>query len=214
MLGCRAPCGTSSRTPGEARRAPSRFALLLSAGSAWAQPDATPAGDGAGSGSGSAVAAPADAPTTGGPGTPGTGTGSAASTPVNPPAVIEHPNVDDRERARDVDRELTAGSRRRLDPDRGFRFGSYGRVIAGTDLRGGKPERIAIVAHGPRIVEPSYLELEFSYGFVAPTRRRRHRSRPVVTLAFDGTLFHETGEFDAHPALRNMFLDARHVARA
>ena len=33
--------------------------------------------------------------------------------------------------------------------------------------------------------------------------------RPVITLAFDGTLFHETGEFDAHPALRNVFLDAQ-----
>ena len=45
--------------------------------------------------------------------------------------------------------------------DRGFRFGSYGRVIAGTDLRGGKPEKILVVAHGPRIVEDSYLELDF-----------------------------------------------------
>src|SRR5690349_5453934 len=33
----------------------------------------------------------------------------------------------------------------------GFRFGSYGRAIAGTDLRGGKPEKVNIVAHGPRI---------------------------------------------------------------
>jgi maltoporin len=33
--------------------------------------------------------------------------------------------------------------------------------------------------------------------------------RPVVTLAFDGTLFHDTGEFDAHPAIRNMYLDAK-----
>src|SRR5947207_13955472 len=37
-----------------------------------------------------------------------------------------------------------------LAPDAGFRFGSYGRVIAGTDLRGGKPEQLLIVAHGPR----------------------------------------------------------------
>jgi maltoporin len=33
-----------------------------------------------------------------------------------------------------------------------------------------------------------------------------------VTLAFNSTLFHETGKFDAQPALRNMFLDA-HVSR-
>jgi len=35
------------------------------------------------------------------------------------------------------------------------------------------------------------------------------RLRPVVTLAFDGTLFHDTGDFDARPALRNMFLEAQ-----
>jgi maltoporin len=31
--------------------------------------------------------------------------------------------------------------------------------------------------------------------------------RPVVTLAFDDTLFHDNGNFDAQPALRNMFLE-------
>ena len=202
--------------------------LVLSASSAWAQPDAAPppaaAGSAAGStsaagsaadssaGAGSAAGpvAPAEAPTTGGPGTPGTGTGSAASTPVNPPAVIEHANADDRDRAHELDRERAQDLERRLDPDRGFRFGSYGRVIAGTDLRGGKPEKIAIVAHAPRIVEPSYLELETSYGFVTD---HGVKIRPLVTLAFDGTLFHETGQFDAHPALRNMFVEAQ-VARA
>jgi hypothetical protein len=92
-----------------------------------------------------------------------------------------------------------------LGGDRGFRFGSYGRVIAGTDLHGGKPEKILVVAHGPRIVEDSYLELDVSYGFVTP---HGAKLRPVITLAFDGTLFHDTGQFDAHPALRNLFLDA------
>jgi maltoporin len=91
----------------------------------------------------------------------------------------------------------------------GFRFGSYGRAIAGADLRGGKPANVNIVAHGPRIVEDSYLELELSYGFVRPQRDDYVVLRPIITLAFDGTLFHDTGEFDAHPALRNMFLDAR-----
>ena len=93
-----------------------------------------------------------------------------------------------------------------VDPDVGFRFGSYGRMIAGTDLRGGKPESANVVAHGPRIVEPSYLELELSYGFVT---QRSLVLRPVITLAFNGTLFHETGEFDAQPALRNVFLEAQ-----
>jgi LamB porin len=95
-------------------------------------------------------------------------------------------------------------------PDEGFRFGSYGRAVAGSDLRGGKPEKLLIVAHGPRIVEDSYLELEFSYGFVRPRASDGYIVlRPVVTLAFDGTLFHQTGEFDATPAIRNLYLDAR-----
>ncbi len=91
----------------------------------------------------------------------------------------------------------------------GFRFGSYGRVLAGTDMRGGKPDKILVVAHGPRIVEDSYLELEFSYGFLRKGTDNDIVIRPVITLAFDGTLFHDTGEFDAQPALRNMFLDGR-----
>lgn len=90
--------------------------------------------------------------------------------------------------------------------DKGFRFGSYGRILAGTDLRGGKPESANIVAHGPRIVEDSYLELELSYGFDTPSGKRL---RPVITLAFDSTLFHDTGDFDAQPALRNVFLEAQ-----
>jgi maltoporin len=90
--------------------------------------------------------------------------------------------------------------------DLGFRFGSYGRILAGSDLRGGKPEAANVVAHGPRIVEDSYLELDFSYGAETPTGLRL---RPVITLAFDGTLFHDTGNFDAQPALRNLFLDAQ-----
>jgi hypothetical protein len=90
-------------------------------------------------------------------------------------------------------------------PPDGFRFGSYGRVLAGTDLRGGKPESANVVAHGPRVVEKSYLELDFSYGFDSPSGKRL---RPVMTLAFDSTLFHETGNFDAQPALRNVFLEA------
>ena len=91
--------------------------------------------------------------------------------------------------------------------DLGFRFGTYGRVLAGSDLRGGKPEPANIVAHGPRIVERSYLELDFSYGLEAP--QTGMRLRPVVTIAFDGTLFHDNGNFDARPALRNVYLDAQ-----
>lgn len=110
------------------------------------------------------------------------------------------------ERARVHDAAKPQADQRAEDDagDTGFRFGSYGRVIAGTDLRGGRPEPVNVVAHGPRIVEPTYLELDFQYLF---------RStgglwvRTVTTLAFGDRLFHETGEFDARPALRNLFAE-------
>lgn len=92
------------------------------------------------------------------------------------------------------------------DDATGFHFGSYGRVIAGTDLRGGKPTPIHVVAHGPRIVEPSYLELDFAHGIrIAPSGLMR----TVITLAFDDTLFHDTGEFAAGPAIRNLYVEAQ-----
>jgi hypothetical protein len=87
----------------------------------------------------------------------------------------------------------------------GFTFGSYGRIAAATDLRGGTPEGVAVVAHGARIVEPTYLELDLAYGLVAPSGARL---RTVTTIAWGDELFHTTGEFDARPALRNLFLEA------
>ena len=92
------------------------------------------------------------------------------------------------------------------DPDVGFRFGSYGRVAAATDLRGGRPEPVAVVAHGPRVVEPSYLELELQYGFRA---RSGVLMRTVTTVAYDDQLFHDTGTFAAGPAIRNLYAEAR-----
>ncbi|HEY5938176.1 MAG TPA: carbohydrate porin [Kofleriaceae bacterium] len=123
-----------------------------------------------------------------------------ATEPTPPPEPFVKGPPDTTPYAIDEDRPPSAPD------DRGFRFGSYGRVLAGTDLRGGKPEAANVVAHGPRIVEPSYLELDFSYGFDTPSGKRL---RPVITLAFDGTLFHDTGDFDAQPALRNLFLEAQ-----
>jgi maltoporin len=173
------------------RYAPVAITLALSAGLAWAQPDtgsATPpttTGEGSGSGSGSAAAEVAPPPPA-----PPVATPEPAK-PAEPPPAPEPKVI-----VEDV---------KPVPKDHGFRFGSYGRVIAGTDLRGGKPEEVNLVAHGPRIVEPSYLELDLSYGFETD---HGVKLRPVITLAFDGTLFHENGQFDAHPALRNMFLEA------
>jgi maltoporin len=165
------------------------FVLVIGTGHAWAQPEAQPA-------------EPQPDPPTVTPTAPADQPPPPAATPTPekaPPVAVE-PMPQPKP-------EVVVVPKRAGE---GFRFGSYGRAIAGSDLRGGKPEKVNIVAHGPRIVEDSYLELEFSYGFVRPRGGDDYLvMRPIITLAFDGTLFHDTGEFDAHPALRNMYLDAR-----
>ncbi|MBA3461426.1 MAG: carbohydrate porin [Deltaproteobacteria bacterium] len=164
------------------RRAAIVLTLIAAGRVAFAQPEPAPPAEGEGAGS---AQAPEPAPPPAAPPAPPTVTPVRVDPP--PPAMPPEPE--------------TAPA-----ANTGFRFGSYGRVIAGSDLRGGKPQAENVVAHGPRIVEPSYLELDFSFGF---TTKRGLVLRPVITLAFNGTLFHDTGEFDAQPALRNMFLDAQ-----
>lgn len=88
----------------------------------------------------------------------------------------------------------------------GLRFGSYGRVLAGTDLRGGRPAPVHVVTHGARIVEPSYLELDLAYGTLVG---EGHWLSPVITLAFADDLLHDTGDFQTRSALRNLYLLAR-----
>lgn len=182
-----------------------RLAVVLACGAsrAWAQPSPDdPAG-----------AAGAEAPEPAPPAAP------PADAPPGPPpeaardrVPVTEPRPSELPAAMPAPRSIAPGAKAAPpNPDRGFRFGSYGRVLAGSDLRGGKPEKVLVVAHGPRIVEDSYLELELSYGFEKdlPGREQTIVVRPIITLAFDGTLFHDTGEFDAQPALRNMFLDGR-----
>jgi len=170
--------------------------LAFASGTAIAQPEPVP------------TPAPETAPETP-PATepsPATSTPAPAAAPAPTPAPMEAvpPVVEPSKPSANVEAPLTVTP---TSPDpRGFRFGSYGRVIAGTDLHGGRPESANVVAQGPRIVQPSYLEIDLSYGFETP---RGMLLRPVITLAFDGTLFHETGEFDAQPALRNVYLDAQ-----
>lgn len=89
------------------------------------------------------------------------------------------------------------------DEPGGFSAGSYGRVSAGTDLRGGSPEPVAVVLHGPRIVEDSYLQLDVYYR--AP--RAPLPWRVVATVAARDMLFHRTGAFDAALTLRNLYAE-------
>jgi len=84
-----------------------------------------------------------------------------------------------------------------------FEFGSYGRVWAATDLRGGLGRGTNVVAFGPRIVdEGSYAELEL---------RREDKwsedvkGRVVATLALLPPFFHFSGKIDNNIAIRNLY---------
>ncbi|MCC6553575.1 MAG: carbohydrate porin [Polyangiaceae bacterium] len=91
----------------------------------------------------------------------------------------------------------------------GFSFGSYGRVIAATDFKGQPGRDADIVAHGSRLDESNYVELEL--------RRDDHwektgaSTRMVATLAIGNPVFHYNGVFDARIAVRNLFLEARDI---
>ena len=90
----------------------------------------------------------------------------------------------------------------------GFHFGSYGRVVAASDLRGQTGRQSRIVAFGPRIDEDdSYGEIEL---------RREDRmfgmdTRIVATIAYAGPLFQYDGEFSERIAVRNLFAETNHI---
>lgn len=90
----------------------------------------------------------------------------------------------------------------------GFHFGSYGRVIAATDLQGRTGRQSRIVSFAPRVDEDdTYAELEL---------RREDRilgvdTRIVATVAYAGPLFHYDGEFSERIAIRNLFAETTNI---
>jgi len=93
------------------------------------------------------------------------------------------------------------------DTNFGFDFGSYGRVGVGTDLRGHSGYSPQVVSHGARLEKAPYLELSFYYtgAFGKDTDRRW---RIVLVPAFaGGDLFHYSGEFTSHFAIRNAYAE-------
>lgn len=87
-----------------------------------------------------------------------------------------------------------------------FEFGSYGRVHFASDLQGGTGRKANIVAHGTRIDEDDYAELElrredtFDVGI---------KSRVVATVALFGPYFHFTGKVPDKIAVRNLYAQAQ-----
>lgn len=85
----------------------------------------------------------------------------------------------------------------------GFEFGSYGRVWAASDLRGGTGRGSNVVAFGPRIVdEGSYAELELRR---EDKYNDRIKTRIVATLALFPPFFHFTGKQLESIGVRNLY---------
>lgn len=86
-----------------------------------------------------------------------------------------------------------------------FDFGSYGRVGIGSDLAGQLGRSTNVVAHGPRLIEDPYAELELrredEWGPV--------KSRMVATMAFFPPFFHFSGSLDQRIGLRNLYVEAQ-----
>lgn len=87
----------------------------------------------------------------------------------------------------------------------GFHFGSYGRVVVAGDGRGRPGQNTDIVAHGSRLDEATYAELEL---------RREDAwesvgayTRIVATIALAAPMFHYDANFDTKIAVRNLYLE-------
>jgi maltoporin len=89
-----------------------------------------------------------------------------------------------------------------------FSFGSYGRIMAASDLRGGSGVQTNVVSHGPRLEQDSYAELEFRTVLGRPSGPR---ARVVATLAMNADLFHYTGEFTSRFGIRNLYAESEDV---
>lgn len=94
-------------------------------------------------------------------------------------------------------------------PLTGFSFGSYGRMVAATDFKG-RPGRDAdLVAHGSRLDEGNYVELEMrrdDYWAITKTH-----TRLVATLAVASPMFQYTGKFSINMGVRNLYMEARGI---
>lgn len=89
----------------------------------------------------------------------------------------------------------------------GFDFGSYGRVGVGMDARGHSGHSTNVVSHGSRLEAAPYLELSFYYtGLVKGDPEKKWRIVLVPAFA-GGDLFHYSGDFTSHIAIRNAYAE-------
>lgn len=85
-----------------------------------------------------------------------------------------------------------------------FTFGSYGRVQITDDTEGHQGRNTNVVAHGPRIFEPSYGELDLGYTFSSD---HDFGAKVLFTLALFEPLAHYSSEYDQTWAVRNMYAE-------
>lgn len=106
--------------------------------------------------------------------------------------------------AQDAAAEGSAGVE--TTPRDGFSFGTYGRIVAGSDLEGGRGKRVQVASFAPRLIEDPYLETDFRYRLSADSGAQ---FETLLTLAFTEALFHFDGDFDGAVAIRNAWVGAR-----
>ena len=136
--------------------------------------------------------------------------GADPAIPEDGPPTAPRAEEGDREPAEDDD-EDGAPDPNAPDPNahRGdFYFGSYGRVIAASDLQGRVGRQSNVVTFGPRADEAdTYAEIEL--------RREDHfagmDTQIVATVAYGGPIFHFDGEFSERIAIRNLFAETRNL---
>lgn len=110
----------------------------------------------------------------------------------------------------DVAGPALAGTRlQSLTPIRPEPFtGSYGRVQASTDFRGGRGSDAQVATWGPRLQLGPYLELDIGWD---ATLDDGTELTVLVTPGVTGDVFHYTGEFDSIIALRNLYAELRGI---
>lgn len=90
-------------------------------------------------------------------------------------------------------------------------LGSYGRVQVSTDTAGGQGDPTNLVAHGSRLEQDPYLELDLGWKLTPAADAAAPTFRILVTPALAGPLFHYDGTFDATLAIRNLYVQADDV---
>lgn len=92
-------------------------------------------------------------------------------------------------------------------PEDGFTFSSYGRVMIASNLQGRMGRNGDLTTYSSRLDESTYTELALTY--------RKHvrdlDTRVVSRLAIAGPLFHDSGDFDAHIAVRDLYVEVDHA---